>query len=318
MSWKINENSSTIDEIREKRRANLSQRIRKARLQLDSLTNLQSSYATTRENLVHWRSKMLEQIHQAHQTSLDELNDTFQQFHRMRSTFDRLHPEENLWKNAEFSFDFHRVNQLEGQLELLKLSDCPSEPSTNPAAAIPCRLLIHREQFQVNWNFYENFLHRIDGPTSESILVCPLEILEEIIRSENEIRILIDQSHLTVIRPQISRMSKDFDLVQLQPAQESCPQSTERVIKIIGHDPKKILACLQEIFSISLQQGSPFFRSMDFPFICSPFRKTVHLGSLPSDELQPVESSSVRRLCRSLHNEFDRFDETLSSVESAM
>lgn len=317
MSWKINGNSSTIDEIREKRRANLSQRIRKARLQLDSLTNLQSSYSATRENLVHWRSKMIEQIHQAHQTSLDELNDTFQQFHRMRSTFDRLHPEENSWKNAEFSFDFHRVNQLEGQIELLKLSDCPSERSTNPSA-IPCRLLIHREQFQVIWSFYENFLHRIDGPTSESILICPLEILEEIIRNENEIRILIDQSHLTIIRPQISRLSKDYDLVQLQLAQECCPQSTERVIKIIGHDPKKIFGCLQEIFSISLQQGSPFFRSMSCPSTCVPFRKTVHFGSLPSGEFQPVESSYVRRLRRPLHNEFERFDETLSSVGSSM
>ena len=279
MSWKINENSyssTTIDEIREKRRSNLSQRIRKARLQLDSLTNLQSSYSTTRDHLIRWRSKMIEEIHQAHQTSTDELNQTFEQCQRLRS-----HPDGYLWKNAEFSFDFHPVNQLDGQLELLKLSNSSSKSSTK-SSTIQCRLLIRRDRFDIHWPFYENLVQRIDGQTSiESILICPLEILDEIIQDENEIRILIDQSYLTAIRSQMSRMSKDFDLVQLQSAQESCPQSTERVIKIIGHDSKKVFDCLKEIYSICSQCEKPSQSILYNPINSN--RSKVHLYGGYSD-----------------------------------
>lgn len=285
-------NLSTIDQIREKRRSNLSQRICSARNQLDSLTNLQTSYSTCKEDLIRWRSKLIEQIHLAHQTSIDELNETFQ----------RIRSEENFGSNVEFSFDFQRVDQLDGQLELLKLSESSTKRPT-----IQCRLLIHRDQFDVNGNFYENFLHRIDGQTStESILICPIEILEEILQNENEIRILIDQTFLTSIRTQISRMSKDFDLVQLQPAQESCPQSTERVIKIIGHDPKKIFACLKEIYSICLQQGFCFLL---FLFVKSQksnsFRKTNVIDSLQSEQFKSIKNSFIRRFFRTFIDKFD-------------
>lgn len=302
------ESFQPTDDILEKRRANLSQRIGKARLQLDSLTSLHSSYQTSRENLSQWRSEIHQQIQQAYQTSLNELNQTFEQLDRIRSTFFHLQQDPfslkeqsfemksnlSLLKNAEFSFAVDRVDQLEGQIELLKLSKSSSQRS-NDHPTIPCRLLIARDQYTKHWNVYQNAIDRIDGQTPECVLICPFVLLEELIENENEIRILIDQSYLSNIRPHTSRMSKDYDLVQLHLAQESCPQSTERVIKIVGHDSKKIFLCLKEIYSICDQQGSfRFPHRIDSSDHWSFSRKTLNIITLQSCSLQSIKSASLR------------------------
>ena len=262
----------TSDEFLENRRSTLLRRTNTAHVQLESLSSLDSSYQTCREHLRHWRSQMLEQINQAHQTSLTELTRTYEQLNRIRSTIDHLaeqatSPSEleshlDLLRHAEFTFDFTRANQLEGQLELLKLSRSPSSLATQrrtvDSSAIRCRLLVPRDRSVPNPSIV-----KIDCQTSECLLICPLECLYELIVNENELRLLIDQSYLPAVRSQISRMLTEYDLVLLQPAQEPCPQSTERVLKIIGHDSTKIFACVEDLYTICNQQGKHREREVD-------------------------------------------------------
>ena len=251
----------TPEEFLEHRRSTLLRRTSDARLRLDSLSSLDSSYRTCREDLRQWRVKLLAEIDQAHQSSLTDLTRTYEQLNHIRATVDTLAQQASssseleshldLLRHAEFTFDFTRANQLEGRLELVKLcKPSSSRRRTVDPSSIRCRLLVPRDRAVSNPS-----ISKIDCQTSECLLICPLECLYELIVNENELRLLIDQSYLPAIRSQTQRMLSEHDLVLLQPAQESCPQSTERVMKIIGHDPTKIFACVEDLLSICSQQG---------------------------------------------------------------
>jgi hypothetical protein len=152
----------TPEELLEKRRLTLLSRTHAARLQLDSLSLLDSSYDTCRQTLRQWRLQMLDQINKAHETSLAELNNAYEQLNHFRSTIDNLLNEQesndqslvklthiesslNTLRQAEFSFDFDRASQLNGELQLLELSNL------------------------------QQLIRRINCQTPECILVCPFD-----------------------------------------------------------------------------------------------------------------------------------------------
>jgi hypothetical protein len=260
----------TPEELLEKRRLTLISRTRAARLQLDSLSLLDSSYDTCRQTLRQWRSQMLDQINKAHETSLSELNNAYEQLNHFRSTLGNLLNEHdtndqslthiesslNTLRNAEFSFDFDRASQLDGELQLLKLSNPQQQQfrSFNKSNT-KCRLLVPQDKYVSDVFFYDELITRIDCQTPECILVCPFDLLNELLGNDEEVRILIDQTYLPSIGTQAQRMRMDYDLILLQPAQECCPQSSERVIRIICNDRTKMLLCLEEIYTICSQQG---------------------------------------------------------------
>jgi hypothetical protein len=130
----------TSEELLEKRRLTLLSQTHAARLQLDSLSLLDSSYDTCRHTLRQWLLQMVDQINKAHETYLAELNNAYEQLNHFRSTIDNLINEQesndqslaqlthiesslNTLRQAEFLFDFDRVSQLNGELQLLKLSN---------------------------------------------------------------------------------------------------------------------------------------------------------------------------------------------------
>jgi hypothetical protein len=262
----------TPEELLEKRRSTLLSRTHAARLQLDSLSLLDSSYDTCRQTLRQWRLQMLDQIHKAHETSLGELNNSYEQLNHFRSTIDNLLNEQestdqslaqlthiesslNTLRQAEFSFDFDRASQLSGELQLLKLSNPQQQFRSFNKSNTKCRLLVPQDRYVSDVFFYDELITRIDCQTPECILVCPFDLLNELLENDDEVRILIDQTYLPLIGTQAQRMRMDYDLVLLQPAQECCPQSSERVIRIICNDRTKMLTCLEEIYTICSQQG---------------------------------------------------------------
>jgi hypothetical protein len=275
----------TPEELLEKRRLTLISRTRAARLQLDSLSSLDSSYDTCRQTLRQWRSQMLDQINKAHETSLSELNNAYEQLNRFHSTINNLLNEQesndqslsqlthiesslNTLRNAEFSFDFDRASQLDGELQLLKLSNPQQQFRSFNKSNTKCRLLVPRDRYVSDVFFYDELITRIDCQTPECILVCPFDLLNELLGNDEEVRILIDQTYLPSIGTQAQRMRIDYDLILLQPAQECCPQSSERVIRIICNDRTKMLLCLEEIYTICSQQGNIRMREM-FLLFCS-------------------------------------------------
>jgi len=262
----------TSDELLEKRRLTLLSRTRHARIQLDSLSLLDTSYEQCRQNLRQWRCQIIEQINKAHETSLAELNNAYEQLNRFRSTIDNLLNEQqtssqsstiesslNNLRQADFSFDFHQARQLDGQLQLLKLSNSQQQRQSHflNKSNTNCRLLIPQDRYVSDIFFYDDLIQRIDCQTNECILVCPLDLLDELLGYDQDIRILIDQTYLPMIGTQAQRMRIDYELNLLQPAQECCPLSTERVIRIICQQKKNLLACLEEIYTICSQQSSP-------------------------------------------------------------
>ncbi|CAF0844688.1 unnamed protein product [Adineta steineri] len=272
----------TSEELLEKRRLTLMSRTRTARTQLDSLSLLDSSYDTCRQTLRQWRSQMLDQITKVHETSLSELNHTYEQLNRFRSTIVNLLNEQdtndhspsqttqlsyiesslNTLRNAEFTFDFDHANQLDGDLQLLKLSNPQQQQQQQQHRSFnksntKCRLLVPHDRYVSDVFFYDDLITRIDCQTDECILICPFDLLSELLGNDEEVRILIDQTYLPSIGTQAQRMRNDYDLIVLQPAQECCPQSSERVIRIICHDSTKMLLCLEEIYTICSQQALP-------------------------------------------------------------
>ena len=216
---------------------------------------------------------MLDQINKDHQTSLSELNNAYEQLDRFRSTILSLLNEQNTddhllshsahiesslntLKNAEFSFDFDHASQLDGELQLLKMSNPQQSYRSLNKSNTKCRLLVPRDRYVSDVFFYDDLITRIDCQTSDCILVCPFDLLSELLGNAEEVRILIDQTYLPSIGAQAQRMRIDYNLILLQPAQECCPQSSERVIRIICNDPSKMLSCLEEIYTICSQQGS--------------------------------------------------------------
>jgi hypothetical protein len=264
----------TPEELLEKRRLTLISRTRAARLQLDSLSLLDSSYETSRQILRQWRSQLLDQINKAHETSLSDLNNAYEQLNCFRSTIGNLLNEQdtngqslsqiesslNTLRNAEFSFDFDRASQLDGELQLLKLSNPQQQFRSFNKSNTKCRLLIPHDRYVSDVFFYDELITRIDYQTPECILVCPFDLLSELLGNDEEVRILIDQTYLPSIGTQAQRMRIDYDLILLQPAQECCPQSSERVIRIICNDPTKLLLCLEEVYTICSQQGNSKMR----------------------------------------------------------
>ncbi|CAF3651205.1 unnamed protein product [Rotaria sordida] len=266
----------TPEELLEKRRSTLISRTRAARLQLDSLSLLDTSYDTCRQTLRQWRSQMLDQINKAHETSLSQLNDAYEQINRFRSTIVNLLNEQNTndhllssssstqltqiesslntLRHAEFTFDFDRARQLEGELELLKLSNPQQQFRSFNKSNTKCRLLVPYDRYVSDVFFYDDLITRIDCQTSECILVCPFDLLSDLLGNDEEVRILIDQTYLPSIGTQAQRIRIDYSLILLQPAQECCPQSSERVIRIICKDSTKMLSCLEEIYTICSQQ----------------------------------------------------------------
>ncbi|CAF1612833.1 unnamed protein product [Rotaria magnacalcarata] len=267
----------TPEELLEKRRLTLISRTRAARAQLDSLSLLDTSYDTCRQTLRQWRSQTLDQINRAHETSLSQLNDAYEQINRFRSnllsrlnehnTNDQLlspsaqltHVESSLnsLNHAEFTFDFDRARKLEGELQLLKLSHPQQQSRPFNKSNTKCRLLVPYDRYVSDVFFYDDLITRIDCQTPECILVCPFDLLGELLGNDEEVRILIDQTYLPSIGTQAQRMRNDYDLILLQPAQECCPQSSERVITIICKNPTKMLSCLEEIYTICSQQVKP-------------------------------------------------------------
>ncbi|CAF0881326.1 unnamed protein product [Rotaria sp. Silwood1] len=267
----------TPEELLEKRRSTLISRTRAARLQLDSLSLLDTSYDTSRQTLRQWRSQMLDQINKAHETSLSQLNDAYEQINRFRSTIvNRLNEQNtndhlllpstqltqiesslNTLRHAEFTFDFDRARQLEGELQLLKLSNPQQQFRSFNKSNTKCRLLVPHDRYVSDVFFYDDLITRIDCQTPECILVCPFDLLSDLLGNDEEVRILIDQTYLPSIGIQAQRMRIDYGLVLLQPAQECCPQSSERVIRIICKDSTKMLSCLEEIYTICSQQVEP-------------------------------------------------------------
>ena len=181
----------TPEELLEKRRLTLLSRTRAARVQLDSLSLLESSYDTCRQSLRQWRLQMLDQITKAHETSLSELNDAYEQLNRFRSTIGNLLNEQqpndqslthiqsslNTLRQAEFSFDFDRASQLDGELQLLKLSNPQQQQfrSLNKSNT-KCRLLVPQDRYVSDVFFYDELITRIDCQTPECILVCPFDL----------------------------------------------------------------------------------------------------------------------------------------------
>lgn len=258
----------TSNDLLEKRRLTLLSRTRHARIQLDSLSLLDTSYETCRQNLRQWRCQTTEQINKAHETSLSELNNAYEQLNRFRSTIENLLNEPqtssqistiesslNTLRHAEFSFDFQQACQLDGQLQLLKLSNSQQDKYhlLNKSNTI-CRLLVSQDRYVPDVFFSDDFVKRIDCQTNECILICPFDLLDELLSSDQDIRILIDQTYLPTIGTQAPRIRIDYELSLLQPAQECCPLSTERVIRIICQQKNKLLACLEEIYTICSQQ----------------------------------------------------------------
>jgi len=131
----------TSEELLEKRRLTLLSRIHAARLQLDS------SYDTCRQTLHQWR-----QINKAHETSLSELNhfrpitgNLSNEQQPNDQLFTHIQWGSNTLRQAEFSFDFDRASQLNGELQLLELSNL------------------------------QQLIRRINCQTPECILVCPFD-----------------------------------------------------------------------------------------------------------------------------------------------
>lgn len=266
----------TSDELLEKRRLILISRARTARHQLDSLSLLDTSYETCRQNLRQWRSQMLDQINKTHETSLSELNDAFEQINHFRSTIVNILNKQNTnghlpsssteienlessldnLQNAEFAFDFDRPSQFDGELQLLKLSNPQQQCRAFDKSNTKCRLLVPHDRYVSDAFFYDDLITRIDCQTPECILICPFDLLSDLLGYDEEVRILIDQTYLPSIGAQAQRMRMDYNLLLLQPAPEFCPQSTERVIRIICKDPTKMLSCLEEIYTICSQQGN--------------------------------------------------------------
>ncbi|CAF4541707.1 unnamed protein product, partial [Rotaria sp. Silwood2] len=266
----------TPEELLEKRRSTLISRTRAARLQLDSLSLLDTSYDTCRQTLRQWRSQMLDQINKAHETSLSQLNDAYEQINRFHSTIVSLLNEQNTndhllssstklaqiesslntLRHAEFTFDFDRARQLEGELQLLKLSNPQQQFRAFNKTNTKCRLLVPHDRYVSDVFFYDDLITRIDCQKPECILVCPFDLLSDLLGNDEEVRILIDQTCLPSIGTQAQHMRIDYSLILLQPAQECCPQSSERVIRIICKDSTKILSCLEEIYTICSQQGN--------------------------------------------------------------
>ncbi|UJR35064.1 hypothetical protein I4U23_027840 [Adineta vaga] len=280
----------TPEELLEKRRSTLLSRTQTARTQLDSLSLLDSSYDTCRQTLRQWRSQMLDQINTAHETSLSELNNAYEQLNRFRSTiinllneqdtidhsFSHIESSLNTLRNAEFTFDFDRASQLEGDLQLLKLSNPQRQHlrSFNKSNT-KCRLLVPHDRYVSDVFFYNDLITRIDCQTAECILVCPFDLLSELLGNDEEVRILIDQTYLPSIGMQAQRMRMDYDLLLLQPAQECCPQSSERVVRIICKDAVKLMLCLEEIYTICCQQVIPV---SFIPYIPINYNRTkIHL-----------------------------------------
>jgi hypothetical protein len=262
----------TPEELLEKRRLTLLSQTHAARLQLDSLSLLDSSYDTCRQTLRQWRLQIVDQINKAHETSLAELNNAYEQLNHFRSTIDNLLNEQesndqslaqlthiesslNTLRQAEFSFDFDRASQLNGELQLLKLSNPQQQYRSFNKSNTKCRLLVPQDRYVSDVFFYDELITRIDCQTPECILVCPFDLLNELLENDDEVRILIDQTYLPLIGTQAQRMRMDYDLILLQPAQECCPQSSERVIRIICNDRTKMLLCLEEIYTICSQQS---------------------------------------------------------------
>ena len=268
----------TPEELLEKRRLTLLSRTHAARLQLDSLSLLDSSYDTCRQSLRQWRLQMLDQMNKAHETSLSELNNAYEQLNRFRSTIGNVLNEQplndqslthiqsslNTLRQAEFTFDFDRANQLNGELQLLKLSNPQQQFRSFNKSNTKCRLLVPQDRYVSDVFFYDELISRIDCQTPECILVCPFDLLNELLENDDEVRILIDQTYLPSLGAQAQRMRIDYDLILLQPAQECCPQSSERVIRIICHDRTKMLLCLEDIYTICSQQGKTKIRQMFF------------------------------------------------------
>ena len=256
----------------DKRRQTLLTQSRAVRDQFHTVGSLDSSYDACRETLRQWRSQMLDRLHQSHQTSLSELNSTYEQLNRFRSTLGNLLGREDndrstthlpqiesslhTLRNAQFTFDIDRANHLDGQLQLLKMSN--PQPSFRPLnkSTTKCRLLVSRDRHVPSAFFHEEMIVRVDCQTPDCIIVCPFDLLDALTEDDEEIRLLIDQTYLPSIGAQAQRMRIDYDLSLLQPAQECCPQSTERVIKIVPNERTKFLTCLEDIYSICNEQGN--------------------------------------------------------------
>ncbi|CAF0940935.1 unnamed protein product [Adineta ricciae] len=296
----------TVEELLAKRRSTLISRVQTARTQLDSLSLLDSSYDTCRQILRQWRLQMLDQLNTAHETSLNELNNAYEQLNRFRSTIINLLNEQdttdhclshiesslNTLRHAEFTFDFDRASQLEGDLQLLKMSHPQRQHSHSfNKSNTKCRLLVPHDRYISDVFFYDDLITRIDCQTPECILVCPFDLLSELLGNDEEVRILIDQTYLPSIGMQAQRMRMDYDLLILQPAQECCPQSSERVIRICCKDPTKMMLCLEEIYTICCQQVAPVSFHPYTPVNHNRSKTHVYFGY---SDISSTDSDSVR------------------------
>lgn len=255
-----------MNETIEKRRLTLLRRVHAARLQLDSLFLLDQTYETSRQTLRQWRTDILQELNQIHHKSLEDLKNSFEELNRFRLLFNESqitehslkHLQSNLHslRERDFSLDIHRASQLEENLQLLKLSN-PTDQQFHlwRTSNIQCRFLISSDRQFPQILFSDQLITRIDCQTPDCILICSLDLLNELFENENDIRLLIDQTYLPSIGIQAQRLRIDYDLILIQPAQECCPLSTERVIRIISNHSKKLIACLEDIYNICHQQS---------------------------------------------------------------
>lgn len=297
-----------MNDIIEKRRLTLLKRIHAARVQLDSLSLLDTTYETCRQTLRQWRADILDQLNQIHSKSLSDLKNSFDELNRFQTLFNESqiseqslkHLQSNLHslREREFSLDVHRASQFEENLQLLKLSN-PTDQQYHlwRKSIIQCRFLISSDRQFPEILFSDQLITRIDCQTPDCVLICSLDLLNELLENENDIRVLIDQSYLPSIGIQAQRLRIDYDLILIQPAQESCPSSTERVIRIITNHSKKLIACLEDIYNICHQQSQKQIHSLSIlapsngynPYIPINYnRLKVHLYGGYSDVMNPM------------------------------
>ena len=260
--------SSQSDPILEKRRQTLLQRTHAVRFQLHALSTLNTSYQACRDKIYRCRLRMIEQINQIHQESVDELNETYEQLNQIRAVMFNLCNEQNLsdqifefesnlkiLRNALFRIEYDEKHLIRNDSNLLNIVKNSETICYFNRSKINCRLLISRDQWLSNLNIYTQLITRIGYQTPEHVLIFPFDLLNELLVRENEIRLLIDQTYLPSIRSQTQRLIMNYDLIVLQLGQEPCPQSTEFVIRLICHDSDKLFACIEDIYRVCNQLG---------------------------------------------------------------
>ncbi|CAF2940573.1 unnamed protein product [Rotaria sp. Silwood2] len=113
-------------------------------------------------------------------------------------------------------------------------------------------------------------------------------------------------------------MRINYDLILLQPAQECCPQSSERVIRIICNDPRKMVSCLEEIYTICCQQAVPIASNPYIPINYNRSKTHLYCGYL---DILVLNHSSIKNNTTNTNSLFllqltNHFQTPMTSISS--